>query len=95
MAEANRYQKRLLQSYPNVDLLPLDAGDAAEVAQAVEERRTGDGLFEFLWRELGGLGDDDVTEVDKALGQALFDVEAVRRDIVHTCSTPSDGAPKV
>lgn len=94
MAEANRYQKRLLESYPNVDLLPLDPTDEAEVAQAVAERRTGDGLFEFLWRELADMGDEETPEVDKALGQALFDIEAVRRDIVHAYSPPSAGGPK-
>ena len=69
MAEANRYQKRLLESYPNIDLLPLDPTDEAEVARAVAERRTGDGLFEFLWHEFADLGDEETPEVDKALGR--------------------------
>lgn len=94
MPEANRYQKRLLESYPNIDLLPLDQRDEVEVAKAVAERRTGDGLFEFLWHELAAMGEEDTCEVDKALGQALFDIETVRRDIFHTCSTPSADGPK-
>ncbi|WP_408903097.1 hypothetical protein [Methylobacterium radiotolerans] len=42
---ANRYQKLLIEAYPNIDLLGLDVGDEAEVEAAVAGGSTGDTLY--------------------------------------------------
>lgn len=84
---ANDYQKRLLESYPNIDLLNLDAGDEAQVEAAVADGSTGDTLFNYLWKEFGDHDGDSIEHVLKTLDQAARDIFAVRQAVL---SMPDD-----
>lgn len=84
---ANRYQKLLLENYPEIDLLPFDAGDEAAVEAAVAERTTSDTLFEFLWKELADHDGDSPDDVLKTLDQAMRDIFVIRRAVQ---SAPDD-----
>ena len=72
---ANEFQQALLQSYPNIDLLPLDVSDVADVAFQVKADATADTLFSFLWRELGDAEGKD--EAVKNLMRAMSDIQTV------------------
>lgn len=71
-----RWQMALMRSYRDMDLLGCDAQDPQSVDRAVAEHKTGDTLFEFLWRELSD--DIDLNEAIKRLGMAEDDIAIVR-----------------
>jgi len=77
---ANRFQIALLQSYPDIDLLPFDAADPFDVERAIKENTVGAPLFTFLWNEL----DDDCDSVlvaDNRISSAIGDLMAVQTAI--------------
>jgi len=64
----NAAQKRLLEAYPNIGMLPVDPDSV------------GDTLFTFMWRELADAGETPENAIS-ALDVALSDIEAVRAAI--------------
>lgn len=90
---ANRYQKLLIEAYPNIDLLGLDVGDEAEVEAAVAGGSTGDTLFEYLWRQLADHEGDSAEHVLKTLDHSVRDILAVREAVL---AAPDDvpGTPR-
>lgn len=83
----NEFQKALLASYPNIELLPFDASNEEEVATAVADGRTGDTLFEFLWKEMADHTGDPDNAVE-ALEHTIRDVKAVRDAVMDIRSAP-------
>lgn len=74
----NRFQKHLLSTYPMVDLLPLNLGDPDRVDRLVRSQGSGDGLFDFLWKDLANFSDDaDPAEVIDRVRLARRDIEMV------------------
>jgi hypothetical protein len=90
---ANRYQKLLIETYPSIDLLGLDAGDEAGVEAAVAGNSTGDTLFEFLWRELADHEGDSAEHVLKTLDHAVRDI-LVLREAVSSAPDDVPAAPR-
>jgi hypothetical protein len=84
---ANEFQKALLTSYPNIELLPLDPSNEAEVDAAVASGSTGDTLFEFLWKEMADHSGDPENALE-ALDHAIRDVRAVREAVMEVRSAP-------
>lgn len=81
---ANEFQQTLLQSYPDIDLLPLDVTDTADVAFQVKADATGDTLFTFLWRELGDM--ENREEAVRVLMRAMEQIQTV----LDAIDTPED-----
>lgn len=84
---ANEFQKALLESYPSIELLPLDPSDEAEVDAAVAGGSTGDTLFEFLWKEMADHAGDPENALE-ALEHAIRDIRAVRDAVMHIQAAP-------
>ncbi len=81
MRDINRYQRLLLEAYPDLDLLPIDPKDHREVDDTVRSHETGDTLFDFLWLELGDVGDAGPEDALRSLDQAIAELQKVRDHI--------------
>jgi hypothetical protein len=78
---ANALQKLLAETWPNIDLLPVDTTDIDALEQAVKDRRTECGLFEFVWRELNDIettSEGDIEDALQRMDGAVNDVQAFR-----------------
>lgn len=84
---ANELQKLLLAAYPNVDLLPFDHADEQDVEAAVQDGRTGDTLFDFLWREMADHSGDAENALE-ALDHAMRDIRSVREAVFAALDAP-------
>lgn len=78
MPYINEYQRIACQKYPQADLLPFDVDNSEEVRIAIDEDATGDTLFNFVYYEMGDLGNNGTLEdaVD-ALRHAQDDLQRV------------------
>lgn len=77
MKEINRFQRLLLESYPNIDLMPFDPSDHVEVDTMVRNHMTGDTLFDFLWMEMANHGDEGPLRIIKAMDMAIAEIQKV------------------
>lgn len=78
----NRFQEMLLEAYPVIKYIPVDACDSEAVDEAVAKGETGDRLFDFLWRELASVNScAEFGDAMALLDNAIRDIEAVRERI--------------
>jgi hypothetical protein len=78
-----------LKAYPTVDLLGLDLNEPGEIADAVYSKEgTGDGLFDFLWKELKDVKTDD-DACSASIPPCAISVRSAARSQIKSCAAPS------
>mgnify|MGYP001765591253 FL=1 len=74
----NRFQEALIANYRDAELLLCVSTRPDDVDRMVRGEGTGDGLFDFLWKEISDFPNDaDPEEVAERVRQARRDLDAV------------------
>lgn len=86
-------QQSACEAFPNADLLPIALSDGRAVTQAVENRTTGNSLFDFVFIETSDLDDLDTGEayfrlrraagVLRYIADSLYDDNGMTMEDVH------------
>lgn len=88
----NLAQKAALESYPDIDLLPIEIDDGMDAADYAEQMDAcADGLFQFVMAELAPDGDTDAEEYVRRMDGALEQLRVVREAIARRAGLPAYG----